>query len=46
MSVLVRPILVVITNSGMNVTTPGTISVPSTIMKRAFLPGKLSLASA
>ena len=44
--VLVSPILVVITNSGTNVTTPGTIRVPSTTMNSAFLPGKSSFARA
>ena len=45
-SVLVRPMLVVSTNSGTNVTTPGTISVPSTTANSTFLPGNCSLASA
>ena len=45
-SELVSPMLVVRTNSGMNVTTPGTISVPSTSAKTIFLPGNSSLARA
>ena len=45
-SVLVRPMLVVSTNSGTNVTTPGTISVPSTSANTTFLPGNSSFARA
>ena len=44
-SVLVRPMLVVSTNSGTNVTTPGTISVPSTTANSTFLPRNCGLAS-
>ncbi len=45
-SVSVRPMLVVSTNSGTNVTTPGIISVVSTSPNSTRLPGNSSLASA
>ena len=45
-SEFVRPMLVVSTNSGTNVTTPGTISVPSTTANSTRFPGNSSFASA
>ncbi len=45
-SVLVSPRLVVSTNSGTKVTTPGIISVPRTSTNISLLPGKSSLARA
>ncbi len=45
-SEFVRPMFVVSTNSGTNVTTPGTISVPSTTANSTRLPGNSSFASA